>query len=232
MWNSQIAELSGTCRVVAVDLPGFGQSAKGSVASIEGFADAVYELLNSIDALPCVLIGWSMGGYTALALARKHLNALRGLILIDTKAEPDSSEQRAGRAKMIELAQTGGAAAIADAMVPKQIATGTATTRPALVQQLRHLMLACDPTTIQHALAAMRDRRDQTDLLPSIEVPTLVIVGDSDAITPTATAEAMNRLLPNCRMTIIKGAGHATPIEQPSQVNRALREYLQMLGEA
>jgi 3-oxoadipate enol-lactonase len=172
MWNAQVADLSSVCRIIAVDLPGFGQSPKRSTFSIEDLADAVYKLLKSIDALPCVLAGWSMGGYTALALARKHLDALRGLILIDTKAEPDNADQKAGRAKMIELVRTGGATAIAEQMIPKQVSSGTLSSRPAIVRQLRELILGCDPKTIENGLAAMRDRCDQTDLLPLIRVPT------------------------------------------------------------
>jgi 3-oxoadipate enol-lactonase len=231
MWVAQIVDLSSVCRVIAIDLPGFGQSPRGSAASIEDFASAVYALLGSIKALPCVLAGWSMGGYTALALTRKHPDALRGLVLIDTKAAPDTEEQKAARGKMIDLAQGSGAGAIADQMVPKQIAEGTASSRPAVVRQLCNLMLACDPNTIANALAAMRDRRDQTDLLGTIRVPSLVIVGDSDTITPVAVAEAMKRQLVSARLAIIKGAGHASPIEQASQVNRALREFMQIVDK-
>ena len=232
MWSAQVAELSSIRRVIAIDLPGFGQSPKRAGFSIDDLADDVHALLKSLDAVPCVLAGWSMGGYTALALARKHPDALRGLILIDTKAEPDNVDQKAGRAKMIEVVRTGGAEAVADQMIPKQLAPGTVSSRPAIVRQLRTLMLQCDPGSIEQGLIAMRDRRDQTDLLASIRVPALVVVGDADAITPPAIAEAMARKLPSAKLTIIKGAGHAAPIEQPSQVNSAIGEYLQSIDEA
>jgi pimeloyl-ACP methyl ester carboxylesterase len=84
-------------------------------------------------------------------------------------------------------------------------------------------MNACPAKTIEHALTAMRDRPDLTGFLPSIKAPTQIIVGESDAITPVASAEAMQKAIPNARLTVIKGAGHMSPMEQPAQVNHAIR---------
>ena len=89
--------------------------------------------------------------------------------------------------------------------------------------ELRTIMEACPPQTIEHALAAMRDRPDRTGDLPSIAVPTLIIVGDADAITPPAMAEAMHKSDPEvAARRSIQGAGHMSPMEQPEQVNRAI----------
>jgi esterase/lipase len=177
-------------------------------------------------ALPFVLAGLSMGGYVALAYAKKYPTDLRGLVLIDTKAEADTAEGKQGRAKMIDLVRKDGSKAVADQMMPKMLAKDAAEQRPQTAQTLRRMMEACPPKTIEHALAAMRDRPDRSGELSQIKVPTLVIVGESDAITPPAAAEAMVNKVPGAQLVVIKGAGHMSPMEQPEQVNRALRAFL------
>jgi 3-oxoadipate enol-lactonase len=85
---------------------------------------------------------------------------------------------------------------------------------------------AAPPITVEHALAAMRDRPDQTPMLPSIRVPTLVVTGDADAITPPAVCQAMQRAIPGSQLTLIRDAGHMTTMEEPQQVNAALLRFL------
>jgi len=167
-----------------------------------------------------------MGGYVALAYARKYPADLLALILVDTRAEADTPEGKQGRQKMIDLARASGSSAVADQMMPKMTAPGLEQRRPEVASRLRTIMNACPPKTIEHALAAMRDRPDLTGFLPSIKVPTLVIVGESDAITPVASAEAMQKAIPNAKLTVIKEAGHMSPMEQPTQVNHAIRAFL------
>jgi pimeloyl-ACP methyl ester carboxylesterase len=87
-------------------------------------------------------------------------------------------------------------------------------------------MESCPPQTIEYALAAMRDRNDYRDCCPSVALPTLILVGDADAITPPAVAESMQKSIPHSKLVIIKGAGHLSPMEQPEQVNQALRQFL------
>jgi pimeloyl-ACP methyl ester carboxylesterase len=110
-------------------------------------------------------------------------------------------------------------------MLPKLIPAEAVASRPELVRQLRAIMEACPPLTIEHALAAMRDRGDHTANLPSIAAPTLIVVGEADAITPPKVAQAMKDGIPKSQMVTIKGAGHMASMEQPDQVNRAIRDF-------
>jgi pimeloyl-ACP methyl ester carboxylesterase len=87
-------------------------------------------------------------------------------------------------------------------------------------------MQSCPALTIEHALAAMRDRPDYTSVLPSISVPTLLIVGERDAISTKATMEGMHRAIPRSKLAVIPGAGHLTTIEKPREVNDAIRQFL------
>src|SRR3954471_5470103 len=112
MWDAQVEKLSDHYRVVAPDLRGFGQSRRSDPFTIESLADDTHLFLEQLAATPCVLAGLSMGGYVALAYAKKYPADLRGLILMDTKAESDTPQAKEGRAKMIELARSSGATAV------------------------------------------------------------------------------------------------------------------------
>jgi len=230
MWQAQVSELSGRWQVIAPDHRGFGQSRSETPFTIESLADDAHALLRELKALPCVLAGLSMGGYVALAYAKKYPTDLRGLILIDTKAEGDSPEGKEGRQKMIDSVRAEGSKAVADQMMPKMLAEETPKARPHQAQALREIMDACPPKTIEHALLAMRDRPDRTADLPSIAVPTLILVGDRDRITPLSNAQTMRDKIPNSQLTLIKGAGHMSPMEQPAQVNQAIGRFLGALA--
>ena len=226
MWAGQVEPLAATHRVIVPDFRGFGQSPPAGGFTMESLADDVHELMAQLHAVPFVLAGLSMGGYVALAYARKYAPDLRALVLLDTKAEPDTPDGKAGREKMIQLAQEKGSAAVGDAMLPRLLPADVIKNRPQIVKKLREMTDQTSPITIQHALAAMRDRPDQTEMLASIAVPTLVITGDADVITPPEVCEAMQRKIPNSQLAIIKGAGHMTTMEQPEQVNRAMLTFL------
>jgi pimeloyl-ACP methyl ester carboxylesterase len=230
MWDAQITELLSQYRIIAPDLRGFGRSQSEEAFTMESMADDLHALLERIDALPCVLAGLSMGGYIALAYVQKCPGDLKGLMLVDTKAEGDSAEQKVGRQKMIDLVREQGAKAVADQMVPRLLAEDTPRTRPGQAKFLRAMIEACPPKTIENALIAMRDRPDQSANLSSIAVPTLILVGEHDVITPVAIAESMQQHIPHAELVVIRGAGHMAPMEQSAQVNRAISRFVHPLG--
>jgi pimeloyl-ACP methyl ester carboxylesterase len=229
MWDGQREALADAARVIAVDLKGFGKSNSNEPFTINSQAQTLHEALAQINALPCILCGLSMGGYIALAFARKFPKDLQALMLVDTRAEGDTTEGKANRDKMIELVRKDGSTAVADQMMGKMLSPDTVQHRPQVVRELRDIMENCPPRTIENALVALRDRDDQTSLLPSIAVPTLILVGQDDAITPPAVAEAMHHSIPNSQLQIIQGAGHMSPMEQPEQVTQAMRRFVQAL---
>lgn len=229
MWAGQIESLLASHRVIAPDFRGFGQSPPSGPFTMEALADDVHALAQHLKATPFVLAGLSMGGYVALAYARKYAADLRGLILLDTKAEADTAEGREGRGKMIQLVREKGSAAVGDAMQPRLLPPDAIKSRPRVVKRLREMTDGTPAITIENALVAMRDRPDQTEMLGAIAAPTLVITGDADAITPPAMCEAMQRKIPKSQLVIIKGAGHMTTMEQPEQVNAAMAGFLRRL---
>ncbi len=224
VWDDAADFLEGKFRVITPDLRGFGRSADRKAFTIESLADDVHRFISAVDAVPCILGGLSMGGYVALAFAKKYPGDLKGLALIDTKAAADSPEAKEGRQKMIDLVRASGSSAIADQMFPKMIAQASA--GAAAAKKLRSIMEACPALTIEHALAAMRDREDFTALLPKLEIPLLIVVGEQDAIASPEIARAMHKSAPRSRLLIIRGAGHMAPIEQPQAFADAIRMQL------
>jgi pimeloyl-ACP methyl ester carboxylesterase len=223
VWEGQMSGLAGEFRVIAPDLPGFGQSGPPSPFSIESLADDVHALLRQVDALPCILGGLSMGGYAAQAFINKYPNDVAGLMLIDTKSEGDTAQAKQGRARMIELVRAGGSAAVAGQMMPNMMTNSGS--RPEIASRLMGMMRECPPLTIEYALLALRDREDYRECLASIPVPTLIVVGRGDAIAPVSIAEQMAAQIPRATLAIIPDAGHMAPIERPELVNQAMLKY-------
>ncbi|MGD0461857.1 MAG: alpha/beta hydrolase [Tepidisphaeraceae bacterium] len=230
VWRSQVHNLCAVSRVITPDLRGFGQSTGGGAFTLQGLAEDLYVLLSRIRALPCVLGGLSMGGYVALAYERQYASTLRGLILIDTRAGADDSDARAARDGLIELARTQGSSAVAEKLMPKLLAPATVQSQPDVADELRSIMQSCPALTIQHALAAMRDRPDLRPSLSRIAAPTLIIVGDSDALSPPSLAEEIHKSVAGSTLSIISGSGHMTPMEQPQLVSRAIKHFLVSLA--
>jgi len=229
VWKSQREALSKNHRVITPDLRGFGKSPSADAFTMESIADDVHALLSDLGALPVILGGLSMGGYAALAYAKKYPTDLKGLMLIDTRAEADTPEGREGRQKMIDAVRAKGSTAAAEAMMPKMLAPDTPAKMPDVARELRTIMESQPRRTIENALVALRDRPDFCKDLPSIAVPTLILVGQSDAITPPAMSETLNKNIPKSQLVVIQNAGHMTPMEQPDQVNRAIRDFVKSI---
>lgn len=231
MWRAQADALGDAYRVIAPDLRGHGESARaGDSATMDEMADDVLALLDRLGLGRVALGGLSMGGYVALNLARRYPGRLAALILADTRAGADSAEGREGRAATARKALEQGAAAIADQLLPKLLAPATQRDRPGLAGEVRALIEATSPQAIAAASHGMAARADSTPALAAISVPTLILVGAEDALTPPGESEAMRAAIPGARLAIIPGAGHLSNLEQPAAFNQALRGFLDGLG--
>jgi len=177
-----------------------------------------------------VLCGLSLGGYVALEFARRYRTRLRGLILMSTRAEADTPEMRKAREAAMQVARDRGAAAIAQQMLPNLFSPGANDAMPQVVDRIRGMMEAAPVKGIIGALSAMRDRPDSTAGLADLEgLPTLVVVGESDQITGPAVARKISEGVPGAILSVIPGAGHLPPVEQPISTTRVLTEFLQSL---
>ena len=223
MWSGVARALMPRFRVVKPDLPGRGDTTAPSAGTMEDYADFLEEILKGIGA-PAGLAGFSMGGYAALALARRRPERLAALALVDTRAQSDDEAGRAKRDEAIATVRSGGVAPIADAMVPKLLSASALANRD-LVDRVRRIMLRQKPETVEADLTALRDRADSRSILAGISIPTLVVVGAEDALTPPVDSEAMASAIPGARLTTIPGAGHLAPMERPGAVAAALSDF-------
>ena len=231
MWNAQIDALSETYRVIAPDLRGFGQSGvTGGKVTMEQFADDLAALLDALAVdCPVVFCGLSMGGYVAWQFWRKYTSRVKALILCDTRAVADTAQVAAGRLETAEGVLRDGPAALVDMMVPKLFAPAVAGDRPELVRSLGRVMLSGDRRGIAAAGRGMAERPDVTDVLGQIDCPTLVIVGQHDAISTVEEMRGIAAAIPGAKLVEIVGSGHMSPMEKPVEVNAAIMEFLAKL---
>jgi pimeloyl-ACP methyl ester carboxylesterase len=238
MWDAQIESLSKHARVIAPDLRGFGQSPLGPVdptrgITMERYADDLAEFLDTLNLgadQPVVFVGLSMGGYIAWQFVRKYASRLRALILLDTRSLADTEEAGAGRLKMAENVAEWGSGRVAEMLGPKLVAPDAFKTKLAIVTDLRRVVEGTSPAAIAAAQRGLAARSDMTSYLPQIKVPTLVIVGDQDAISPPAEMKAIADAIPNAEFVVIPNSGHMTTMENPEAVNLAITEFLSTLG--
>jgi len=227
MWDPQAAALAGSHQVVRFDARGFGGSPPGDgLLTMERIADDAAGVLDRLGIPSAAVVGLSMGGYAAFAMVRRHPERLRALVLADTRAGADSPEARANRAAQAEKVRREGGRAIADAVLPKLLGAASHRERPELVARVRQIIEANPARGITDALAGLAARADSTPTLREIRVPTLVVVGEEDAITPPAEAEILQRGIAGSALAAIPRAGHLSSMENPDEFNRALRSFL------
>lgn len=228
MWEPQLALADGGWRVVAPQMRGFdGGPADPPATSIDDYAGDVIDLVDALHIEDAVIGGLSMGGYLAFALFRHAPRYFRGMVLADTKSQADTPEAVEARERMLAVVREGGAAAVADLMIPKLLADTTLARRPEHVDRVRELILASSPESIAAAITALMKRPDSTPLLASIHCPTLILAGDRDTVTPLELAHQLRAGIPGAELVVIADAGHLSNIEQPEAFNAALARFLE-----
>jgi pimeloyl-ACP methyl ester carboxylesterase len=228
MWEAQLALADRGWHVIAPQFRGFdgGPAGDPPAHSVDDYAGDVVDLLDGLHIHEAVVGGLSMGGYVAFALLRHAARYVRGLILADTKAQADTPEGVEGRKRLIELVGSKGPAAVAEEMIPKLLGETTRRTRPDLVDRVRVLATSSSAEAIAGALRALMTRPDSTPQLSTIHVPTLIVVGEEDTVTPRAAAEDMQRGIAGSELVAIPAAGHLTTLEQPTAFDAAVARFL------
>lgn len=229
LWKHQIAHFSRSRRVIAPDLRGFGQSdvTPGTVR-MEQFADDLACLLTVLGIeRPVCLCGLSMGGYIAFAFAQRHRERLRSLVLCDTRAAADAPEARKNRWETAERVLREGPGFLAESMVERLLAPATRRHQPELVAEVQAVIRAAPREGVAAASRGMAERPSVDELLPRIDLPTLVVVGEQDAISPPEEMRELAGKIPAAQFVPLADAGHLAPLEQPAAMNAALDRFLQ-----
>lgn len=232
MWEPQLAALSGTFRVIVPDLSGFGASQgvpPDRACQMSDLAADAVALLDHLGAGRAVVVGLSMGGYAALALAEGAPERLRGLVLADTRAGADAEETRRTRLETAQRVLQEGTDFLVGTLTPKLLGRITREKRPDVVARVERMIREAPPAGVAAAQRGMAVRPDRARVLPRLDVPVLILVGEEDELTPPAEAQAMEREVRGGELVTIPEAGHLASLERPETFNETLTGFLRRL---
>lgn len=229
MWRPQLDACSARgWTAFAPDLRGFGRTrplpAAGEVVTPEMMAQDIVALLDFYQYPRAILVGLSMGGYVAMAVARSFPERIAGLVLADTRPGADAPETRVSREQTANLALEKGSRIVAERMVGGLLRPGAARDEK---EEVLAIAAQNDPRGVAAASRGMALRPDSTDVLARLNSPSLVLVGEQDGITPVAVAESIASTLPRGRLAVIPRAGHLSNLENPADFNAALLSFLE-----
>ena len=228
MFEPQAEALAGLRRLITPDYPGFGRSPRAPAQpDVRYYAEGVRGLLDRLDLERVVLGGVSMGGYVVFECLRLFPERVSGLILANTRPEPDSEETRESRNKMARRVAEEGVGVLIELQMGRLLAPDTLESNARVVEKVRAMILESNPNGVVAALGAMRERPDSTPLLEKIEVPTLVIGGEEDGISSPEVMGAMAEKIPASRHVTLPRAGHLANLEAPQGFNAELKEFLE-----
>jgi pimeloyl-ACP methyl ester carboxylesterase len=231
MWDDQLPSLATAARIIRFDARGFGASSlNDGPLLMDRIADDAAALLDHLGVEQAVVAGCSMGGYACFAMVRRHPARVRALVLQDTRAGSDPPEAQTYRATLADRVLAEGAGVAADTFVPRLLGVTTQRERPEIVAHVRGTILANRPRGIADALHGLSARPDSTPTLADVRVPTLVVCGEEDVITPPAESEAMARAVRGARLALVPRAGHLPNVEAPAAYDDALRGFLASVG--
>ena len=228
MWRHQLAALPRWKRI-APDLRGAGASsaaAAGDGASVTRYADDLVAILDALGVRTAAVCGLSLGGYVTFELLRRHADRVSAVLLVDTKHEPDAPATKRERDELAALTERDGPEALVSRLLPKLLAPET---QSEVAEQVREMARRWSVPGLVGALQALRDRPDSTETLRQIRVPTLVLAGSEDQISPPAGARAMAALIPSAQFHVVPAAGHLAPLEQPLATTRVIADFLETL---
>jgi pimeloyl-ACP methyl ester carboxylesterase len=226
IWEQQQAYLSEQFHVISPDLPGTGQTPLTEHLSIESMADYVYAALQAGGIESAVIIGHSMGGYVALAMAEKYPAMVKGLGLFHSTAAPDSEEKKEGRLKSINLIEAYGAEAFIKQALPNMFSPVYKKKHPEQVEAYVSMGLQCPQESLIAYYRAMIDRPDRTAVLSSLKVPVLFVIGKDDTAVPLKGVLPQVSRPRTSSIHIFDHTGHMGMWEVPEASKLLLQEFI------
>lgn len=226
-WRPMVQRLGGALRTIAPDYRGFGDSPSQPPFSIAAYKRDVAALLDALGTGPVVVCGVSMGGYVAFELWRRRPDLVRGLVLAHTRAEADGEAQAEARRGTIALVHEQGPAALVERMFQGMLGATTHATRPEVAEQVRTAMAHAPRQGTLGALEALLSRPESLSTLPTITVPTVVVSGDEDVLTPPPLQDVIASGIRGARRAVIPKVGHLGPLEDPVRFAGLLRAFVE-----
>jgi 3-oxoadipate enol-lactonase len=229
-WLPAAQALATRYRVILPDLRGHGDSGVGDgPATMAKHASDLEHVMDAADIGRAALVGVSLGGYALFEFWRRHRGRVAALGLCNTKAPADSPEVLAGRLQAASDVLERGTELFFQSMIPRLLGKSTRETRPDLVDGALRMMRKMSPEDVAQVQRGMAGRPDSVDTLKTINVPTLIVTGEEDILTGVNEAELMRQHISGSQLRVVPKAGHYSPWEQPEEVGRLLRQFLERL---
>ena len=216
-WKAQLNELQKQNHLILLDLPGHGQSAKpGGEVSIPIYAEIVREAIQGMELDAPILGGHSMGGAIAMTLAAEEPKLLGGLILANTGAKLGVLPE------ILAGLETNFEETVREQVAPRELGNVHA---DHILEWISNEMVLTDPSVgLEDFLAC--NRFDLRSKIKEIQVPSLIVSGDQDRLTPVKWGAYLNENIPDSWLAVIQSTGHLTMLERPDVFNRVLEEFL------
>jgi pimeloyl-ACP methyl ester carboxylesterase len=229
-WLPVADVLATKYRVVLPDLRGHGDSGVGEgPATMEKHASDIARVMDDAGIGRAPLVGVSIGGYALFEFWRKYRGRVAALALCNTKAQADGPEARAARLQAANDVLERGTEPFFESMIQKVMAKNTRDARPDLIDGALRMMRKMSPEDVAQVQRGMAARPDSVETLKTINVPTMLVTGDEDAMTGVNEAELMRQHISGSRLRVIPKAGHYSPWEQPEAAAILLRQFLDAL---
>ena len=227
MWKQQLEFLQSTHRVIACDIRGFGKSSyEEGIPSMDLFADDLRTFMYKLQIEKAIICGLSMGGYIALNAMERFPTHFEALILCDTQCIADTPEGKEKRYKVIDDIKANGVKEFNEKFIKSVFQKDTLTNKKDLVESLRTVVFANSQQVIIAGLTALAERSQTCSILGAIKIPTLILCGREDEVTPLAQSEFMHQMIERSRLHVIEKAGHVSNLEQPDEFNQQLLDFL------
>lgn len=230
VWDDFANPLQQKFRTVALDLPGFGNNTQGRADySMESMADYVKEQLEQLGVKKCILVGHSMGGYVSMAFAEKYGNLLSGLCLFHSSALPDTDEKKENRNKTIEFVEKHGVEKFMQSFIEPLFYSENRDRLKKEIALMKEIGTATPKESVTQGLAAMRDRKQRTDVLAAAKFPVLFIFGKDDGAVPLDKALEQCHLPDNSMVYFLGKTGHMGMFERTYETRKALEKFAETI---
>ncbi|MBI5474032.1 MAG: alpha/beta fold hydrolase [Ignavibacteriae bacterium] len=233
MWEGQIGLLKNEFHVFAFDIRGHGKSYVGEAQfTLEHHVDDLMALMDFWKIPKAVIVGLSMGGYITLRALERNPERFVAAVLCDTKSEADTNEGKLKRFENMKAVREHGSAVFAEAFAKIVFAQETFRNNPAAVSLIKNIISSTPALSIAGTLLALASRTDTTPSLPTITIPTLILVGEKDITTPPENSQSMHTKIPHSELHIIPNAAHMSNLENPPAFNEHLLSFLRRIASA
>ena len=228
MWENQVEALKENYYCVSYDIRGLGKSYIGDGQyTMEAFVWDLYSVMDGLHIENPILCGLSMGGYIALRAMEKEGKRFSGLILCDTRSEADNNDGKIARSAAIDKVNVEGVKSFVNDFVPKCFHNKTPERMHEMYERILSITQSQNSVGVKGSLLAMLSRRDTTKSLTDIKIPTLMLVGKKDTLTPPEVMQEMSKKIKKSKFYVVPKAGHMAPLENPEFVNENIFRFLE-----